>query len=66
MPATAEALFAMLGHVSPLSQARWNTVLQTPLKVGQVLPTPAVLFQRVEDALIADELSKLDKSLLES
>jgi methionyl-tRNA synthetase len=52
IPTAAETLYQMLGFTTPLSQARWNPLIETPLVVSQPLQEPRLLFARVEDSLI--------------
>jgi methionyl-tRNA synthetase len=57
IPSTAAKLWLLLGQKAPLD--RWEHVLKTPLKPHTPLPQPEILFQRVEDPVIADELQNL-------
>ncbi|MBM3191169.1 MAG: methionine--tRNA ligase [Chlamydiae bacterium] len=57
IPETAWELLQMLGNTTPLKDLRWS-VLQ-PLLPGQALQEPRILFQKVEDMTIAQELAKL-------
>lgn len=59
IPTSAEKLWKMLGQTTTLSKENWNHVVKTPLKAGQTLPKPEILFPRVEDTVIADEIEKL-------
>lgn len=56
IPEASAKLWKMLGLEAPI---RWDL---SPLKSGQALPKPEVIFKRVEDALIEVELMRL-KSL---
>ena len=58
IPDSAQKLWQMLGKTTTLSKENWNTALQTPLTPGQ-LPKPEVLFKRVEDEIIQEEIDKL-------
>ena len=59
IPEAAQRLWAMLGKITPLSKEKWDTALKTPLSAGQKLPKPEVLFKRVEDEIIQEEIDKL-------
>ncbi|MBS0603921.1 MAG: methionine--tRNA ligase [Verrucomicrobia bacterium] len=61
IPETAEKVWKMLGFPMPLAQAKWDEVVITALETGQVLPEPQILFTRVEDDVIQDEIEKLKK-----
>jgi methionyl-tRNA synthetase len=62
IPAAAESLFALVGGKTPLSEARWDAHLKTPIAPKTVLPTPMPLFKKIEDAVIEKELSLLEES----
>jgi methionyl-tRNA synthetase len=57
IPTTASHLWKLLGQSSPLSS--WTESLATPLPPLQPLPPPHILFTKIEDSQIAEELSKL-------
>ncbi|MBS0615977.1 MAG: methionine--tRNA ligase [Verrucomicrobia bacterium] len=59
VPDAAQKLWQMLGQKEALSKENWDAVLKTPLKAGLALPKPEVLFKRVEDAIIQEEIDKL-------
>jgi len=62
IPEAAQKLWEMLGYTTTLSQEKWDQVIAQVTPSGRLLPQPQVLFKRVEDALIAEQESKL-KSL---
>jgi methionyl-tRNA synthetase len=62
IPETAEKVWKMLGMDVPLSKQIWSKVLETTLKADQLLPTPEILFKKIEDEQIAQELQKLKKT----
>lgn len=59
IPETAEKLWKMLGFKTDLAQADWNQVKTMEVKGGQEILPPAILFQKVEDETIEQELQKL-------
>lgn len=59
IPSTAEKIWSMLGFSESLAEQKWDEVLATPLQEGLSLPKPFILFQRIEDDLIAQEVDKL-------
>lgn len=61
IPTTAEKIWSMLGFTTPLAQANWDQVLASPLQENLELPKPFILFQKIEDSLIAEEMDKLQK-----
>ncbi len=62
VPEAASRIWQLLGFKTPLAQARWADVINAPLESGQALNTPVVLFAKIEDPLIEEEIKKL-KSL---
>lgn len=65
IPKTAQKLWELLGYTTDLADQRWNDVLSAKLTPGQALPKPEVLFKRVEDEVIQQEVEAL-KSLVKS
>lgn len=59
IPDAAEKIWRMIGFEKSLSTYRWKEVAATPLSPGKQLPKPQILFQKVEDAMIEDEIVKL-------
>jgi len=59
IPTTATAVWKMLGFKEPLEQWGWEKVLSTSFPADQQLEEPKILFQRIEDAQIEEEISKL-------
>lgn len=59
IPATAEKMWQLLGFTTPLEKKLWKEVLLSPLPEGQVLPKPYILFAKVEDEVIEEEMAKL-------
>lgn len=61
IPETAETLWKMLGFQKLLSSNSWEAILKTPIPAGQKLADPKILFTKIEDAQIEQEMSKLHK-----
>jgi methionyl-tRNA synthetase len=65
IPEAAEKLWGLLGFTSRLSDQKWDHVVMGKISAGQNLPKPEVLFKRVEDGIIQQELDAL-KSLVKA
>jgi len=65
IPASAKTVWKMLGFNGSISETNWDTVIQTPLEVGTPLTKPQILFQKVEDSVIEEEINKLHKNAAE-
>lgn len=61
IPESAQKLWKLLGYSSQLSEQNWELVLKDRVPAGQMLPLPEILFQRIEDELIAKEVEKLNR-----
>jgi methionyl-tRNA synthetase len=61
IPENAEKVWQLLGFSKPLYDHSWKEVLSTPIEEGRILPEPKVLFSKVEDELIEQEIEKLKK-----
>lgn len=59
IPETAEHLWNMLGYSSHLQEQDWTVIKQQEVPAGQVIPQPKILFQKVEDEVIEEEIKKL-------
>lgn len=57
MPETAASVWKMMGNEGELED--FNAIMAAPLKAGQRLQTPKILFTKIEDEQIEQELSKL-------
>ncbi len=62
IPDTAEKLWHLLGYTTTLSKENWDRVLKAAIPVGQHLPQPKLLFQRVEEVLIEQLKNQLGLS----
>jgi methionyl-tRNA synthetase len=59
IPATANKIWAMLGYGQPLEEYGWERICREIIPSGQQLREPQLLFQKVEDAQIEEEVHKL-------
>lgn len=60
MPDAAQKIWMLLGFTQALEKVQWKEGLETALKPGLALPKPMILFQKVEDEVIEEELAKLN------
>lgn len=59
IPETAEKVWQMLGYQESLAVLSWEQVLKTPMPQGWKLAEPKILFSKIEDAQIEQEIAKL-------
>ena len=59
IPTTATKIWEMLGYHVSLAELGWEQVLDTTIPANQQLGDPKILFSRVEDAQIAQEIERL-------
>lgn len=59
IPATANQLWHLLGYSEDLDRMGWNGVMAEKVPEGQRILTPKVLFQKIEDETIEQEVQKL-------
>lgn len=62
IPETADKVWKFLGYVSNLENGSWTQIAATPIPSHQQLQEPQILFKKIEDEQIEQELNKL-KSL---
>jgi methionyl-tRNA synthetase len=62
IPDTASRLWKMLGFTQELKTKNWDDILSSSISIHQRLQTPELLFQRVEDAWIQEEIEILEKA----
>ena len=62
IPKAASRLWKMLGFSSDLTKQTWDHVLASAIPAGQTLGQPELLFQKVEDAWIQEEIDLLQKT----
>ncbi|MGE0198217.1 MAG: methionine--tRNA ligase [Simkaniaceae bacterium] len=61
IPRSAEKVWTLLGFSTPLAEHNWNAILEGGFTPNQQLLQPEILFTKVEDAVIEEELSALAK-----
>lgn len=61
IPESAQKIWEMLGNQSKLSDSRWDKVQSSHLPAGQILLSSQVLFRKVEDAEVLEQIEKLGK-----
>ena len=59
IPETASKIWQMLGYVEPLEQKQWQEIVATKIPEGQTLGVPEILFQKIEDDQIEQEIERL-------
>lgn len=59
IPETAQQIWALLGQEGELARQKWDDVARSQLEPGKALPAPAILFRKVEDQEIQEELDLL-------
>jgi methionyl-tRNA synthetase len=59
IPQTSQKLWELLGFTTPLFQHQWKKIMQLSFETGCLLPKPFILFQKIEDSMIEQELIKL-------
>lgn len=61
IPESGSKLWKLLGYHSPLEKQGWDDVLSCSIPAGQTLPEPELLFSKIEDAWIQEEIDLLEK-----
>ncbi len=61
IPSTASQLWKMLGYSSNLEDVDWNRVKEEAMPENQMIPQPFILFQKIEDDMIEQEIQKLHR-----
>lgn len=59
IPQAARKLWCMLGFTEAPESLGWEEIKKTTVKTGKKLAKPEILFQRVEDGVIEEEIKKL-------
>ncbi len=65
IPASAQKIWETLGQENLLSEGSWDDILASRLPAGQKLRASEVLFRKVEDAEILEQIEKLGKGVKE-
>lgn len=63
IPNSAQRIWKMLGMNTELEKGNWTHIRDTEVPTGQKLPTPEILFRKIEDSEIIEQIEKLGKSL---
>lgn len=63
IPDSAQKIWEMLGQKSGLSEENWDKVLAAHLPANQMLATSQVLFRKVEDAEVLEQIEKLGQGV---
>ncbi len=61
MPDSSQKIWNFLGNQLPLTQETWDAIKKSQLPAGQLLTKPEVLFRKVEDAEILEQIEKLGR-----
>lgn len=59
IPQTAQKIWNLLGYSTELAKQDWDQVIATPISPTQSRPKPEILFTRIEDTMIEEEVNKL-------
>lgn len=59
IPETAERVWQMLGYKDSIQERGWNRILSERVPEEQPIPAPIILFQKIEDDQINEEIQKL-------
>lgn len=62
MPSSAQKIWEMLGFSRSLVEENWDRVRASTVAAGQILKEPSVLFRKVEDQEVEEEILKLGQS----
>ncbi len=62
LPETAQKIWKMLGFTGSLADHTWQEIVQLPLTSHTPLPPPEILFKKIEDEAIEQEIVKLKQS----
>lgn len=61
MPESAQKIWEMIGFTTTLAQGNWTKIAADPLPVGKTLLEPMVLFRKIEDSEVEEQIAKLGK-----
>ena len=61
IPETADRLWKMLGYQDSIQELGWNQILSEKFPEGRVLTAPLILFHRIEESQIDEEIEKLQR-----
>ena len=63
IPAASEEIWKLLGYTSDLEKLCWKKIAETPIPVNQKIREPKILFRKIEDEEIAEQIAKLKSNL---
>lgn len=63
IPDASQKIWGFLGFSENLAKSQWNTICSIELEKGKHLPQPEIIFKKIEDTQIAEELEKMHASL---
>ncbi len=63
IPETAQKIWEMLGFTTQLASEQWDAARKKEIPPGKVLPPPQLLFRKIEDTEIEEQISKLGKKM---
>ena len=61
IPTTAERVWHMLGYQDTIQERGWRKIISEEVPEGQQIPVPSILFQKIEDDQIENEIQKLQQ-----
>lgn len=61
IPSTAEKVWYLLGYDGSFQERGWSPTLSEKVPAGQVIKDPIILFQKIEDSQIEEEIGKLQQ-----
>lgn len=59
IPTSAQKVWQMLGYSDSIEERGWSSILAESVLSGQSIPLPTILFQKIEDEQIEEEIQKL-------
>ncbi len=59
IPETAQMIWESIGYQSSLAQENWHSVVNRSIQAGQILKESQVLFRKIEDCEIEEELQRM-------
>ncbi len=63
IPSSAQKIWQMLGFTGEIAKGNWNQIHKTRVPEGQKLGEPVLLFRKVEDAEIEEQIIKLGQNV---
>jgi methionyl-tRNA synthetase len=61
IPETAEKVWKMLGYQDTILERGWRKIISEKIPEGQQIPVPSILFQKIENSQIEEEIQKLQQ-----